>query len=330
MNRYQNASLLGIIARGSSGGQARADGSSLEAGVHLRWQIEPALGFPKGGFDIYRRGENIGHYWQCGSFREVDVVGVAWMPDDLDHPGPAVILTFTGEGRIGPGCTAGMTNAAVFAGAREVRASFGKPVRVVRVIFHSSTPAPPTVDAYAIADGQPVLTARGRASTAGSQLEVTLYADRIDFVVLRGTDMVVCGLCFILLEDGRDLFWPQIPLNGGTPIYLPITHPDWGSPHPHAPDDQAEAEARLPSGLSSDTRAKYADGFRDELHQILYDVVEDGSAAPVPSEAHRRAEHRLARLARHELAAHACARSQPGAGPGSLLARRAAAARPLL
>src|SRR6185295_2571346 len=38
-------------------------------------------------------------------------------------------------------------------------------------------------------------------------------------------------------------------------------------------DDQAEAEARLPSGLSSGTRAKYADGFRDELHQILYDLV---------------------------------------------------------
>ena len=60
MNRYQNASLLGVIARGSSGGQARADGSSLEAGVHLRWQIEPALGFPKGGFDIYRRRRTTG------------------------------------------------------------------------------------------------------------------------------------------------------------------------------------------------------------------------------------------------------------------------------
>jgi hypothetical protein len=273
MNRYQNANLLGMIGRGSSGGQARADGSSLEAGVHLRWQIDPALGFPKGGFDIYRRGENNGHYWRCGAFREADVVGVAWMPDDLKQPGPVVTLTFTGEAHIGPGCTAGMTNAAVFAGERDVRLSFGKPVRVVRVTFHSSTPAAPNVEAYAMADAQPVLTARGRAARAGAQWEITLFADRIDYVVLRGTDMVVCGMCFILLDEGRDLFWPQVPLNGGTPIYLPITHPVWGSPHPHAPNDQAEAEARLPSGLPADKRTKYADGFRNDLHQILYDVV---------------------------------------------------------
>jgi hypothetical protein len=273
MERYQNADLLAMIGAGSPGGRARADGSTLEPGVHLRWQFASELGFPKGGFDLYRRAENLGHYWRCGGFREADVVGIAWVPDDEDHVRPGVALEFRGESSIAAGCKAGFTNAASFPGERQVRITFAAPVRVVRLLFRSAAAPMPVVDAFANSGGTAVRVARQSARQQGTDLRVSLFADCIDFVELRGTDMVLCELCFILLQEGRDLFWPQVPLNGRTPIYLPITHPDWGSPHPHAPDDQAEAESRLPASLPPDKRGRYAAGFGDELHDILYALV---------------------------------------------------------
>ncbi len=58
-----------MIGRGTQGGLRRVDGSDIEPGVHLRWQPAPELGFPSGGFDVYRRAENNGHYWRCGAYR---------------------------------------------------------------------------------------------------------------------------------------------------------------------------------------------------------------------------------------------------------------------
>ena len=262
-----------MVGRGTRGGFRRADGSDIEPGVHLRWQISPELGFPSGGFDVFRRVENYRHYLRCGAFIEADVVGVAWRPYEFDDVRPGVSFTFPGQVSIVPGCTAGATNAASFPGERVVRMDLRQSVRVVRIVFHPDTPARPTAEAYAASPEGPVLLERGRARERGPEYAVTLHGDRIDHVVLRGTDMVVCELCFVLLSDGRDLFWPQIPLNGGTPIYLPITHPVWTSPHSHSPDDLAEARSRLPAGLPADRRRDYLDGFRDELHAILYDLV---------------------------------------------------------
>ena len=273
LERYQNGDLLGVIGRGTTGGLRRVDGSDIEPGVHLRWQTSPELGFPSGGFDVYRRAENNGHYWRCGAFQEADVVGVIWLPYEPGHIRPRVGLKFPGDVQIVPGCSAGATNAASFPGERSVAVSFDEPVRIVRVVFHGDTPANPTAEAYASSGSGPVLVARQRAQRRGTERVVTLFADRIDEVVLRGTDMIVCELCFVLLTEGRDFFWPQIPLNG-RPIYLPITHPVWGSPHPHTPDDEAEARSRLPTALPAGKRRTYLTGFRDELHPILYDLVD--------------------------------------------------------
>ncbi len=274
MDRYQNSDLLGMVGRGTLGGERRADGSDLESGVHLRWQTSPELGFPPGGFDLYRRPENNGHYWSCGVFRQADVVGVAWVPADDDHIRPGVGLTFDGAVHIGPGCDPGASNAAIFPGERVVRLSFEQSVRIVRLRFGAETSSNPMAEAFSASATGLVRVARERAQRRGPERVVTLYADRIDQVVLHGVDLVLCELCFVLLREGRDLFWPQIPLNGGTPIYLPITHPVWGSPHPHSPDDQAEARARLPAGLPPDKRQAYLSGFRDELQPILYDLVD--------------------------------------------------------
>ena len=166
MERYQNGDLLGMIGRGTPGGLRRVDGSSIEPGVHLRWQLDPELGFPAGGFDVYRRNENNGHYWRCGSFIEVDVVGVAWYPHNTDHFRPGLTLTFTGRGHLVPGCTPGATDAASFPGDRVVRLNFGQPVRVVRIVFHPDTPSDPIAEAYCASPDGPVQVARRRSRGA--------------------------------------------------------------------------------------------------------------------------------------------------------------------
>lgn len=273
MNPYQADHLLTMTSRGSTGGEPRVDGSDLEPGIHLRWQMAPELGFPPGGFDLYRRRENNGHYWHCGSFREADVVGVAWVPDDDDPVEPGVAFAFSGEVRIGHGCGGHDRAAARFPGDREVRLSFGATVRIVRITFDADTPANPTGEAIRDTSSGPVTVARESAIKRGKVRVLTVHADGFDHLILRGRNMVLCELCFVLLREGKDMFWPPSPLNGDTPIYLPITHPIWGSPHNHPGDDQAEAESRLPAGLPAERRQTYADGFRDDLHGLLYDLV---------------------------------------------------------
>jgi hypothetical protein len=93
----------------------------------------------------------------------------------------------------------------------------------------------------------------------------------MDALVLNGTDMIICELCIVLLKDGYNDNWGT-PINAPLPIYLPITNPAWYSPHAHSPDDQAEAESRLPVGLPPAQQQKYADGFANDLHGLLYDL----------------------------------------------------------
>jgi hypothetical protein len=262
-----------MVARGTLGGQRRADGSNIESGVHLRWQVAPELGFPPGGFDLYRRVENFGHFLRCGTFREADVVGVRWTPDKDEHVRPGVTLSFAGRSRVVRACGADDAGAASFPGEREVRLDFEEPVRIVRLTFDGRMGDDPIVAAYWNPSTGPVLMEQQQAHQRAEVRTATVFADRIDYLTLRGQDMVICELCFVLLVEGQQFGWPPTPLNGDTPIYLPITHPDWSSPHAHSPDDQAEAEARLPPGLAAPKRQAYAEGFRDELHPILYSLV---------------------------------------------------------
>ena len=104
MKRLQNPEILGMAGRGSRGEQARADGSILEEGVHLRWQMTPELGFPSGGFDVYRRGENYRKFLRCGSFREIDLGGIAWDPYDPEYNDQGVTIVPSGETGIITGC----------------------------------------------------------------------------------------------------------------------------------------------------------------------------------------------------------------------------------
>jgi hypothetical protein len=269
----QNGELLGMAGKGTPGGQLRVDGSEIEAGVHLRWQMAQELGFPPLGFDVYRRDENYRQFLHCGSFREADIVGVAWLPYNQEDYDLGFAITFTGEVRLIHACQQDNSYSAAFPGEQEVRLDFTKPVRYVRITFDERTTPNPVAEAYWHSSAGEVLMERQRAHLQNGSRQITLFADRIDSLLLQGENMVICEVCFVLISDGFLRGWPQVPLNGGAPIYLPITHPDWHSPHPHTPDDQAEAESRLPTALPEPKQDAYAQGFQDELHPILYDLV---------------------------------------------------------
>jgi hypothetical protein len=273
LKRLQNPEILGMAGRGSRGELAQADGSILEEGVHLRWQMAPELGFPSGGFDIYRRGENYGKFLRCGSFREIDLGGIAWVSYDPDYTDEGVAIVASGDTQIIKGCPPNEVPSASFPGEQEIRFDFAEPVRFVGFQFDADTPPKPVAEAYWSSNQGDVLLATRSAYRAGPLRLISLFANHIDYVVLRGEDMILCRLCFVFVSDGVKDGWSKDPLNGKTPIYLPITHPDWNSPHPHAPNDQKEAKVRLPAGLSSSKRDIYREGFREDLHDILYDLV---------------------------------------------------------
>jgi hypothetical protein len=44
-----------LVALGTDGGQPLLDGDQLAAGVHLLWSVRPELGFPVGGYHVWRR-----------------------------------------------------------------------------------------------------------------------------------------------------------------------------------------------------------------------------------------------------------------------------------
>ena len=107
MAPLQNGELLGMAGKGMPGGQLRVDGSEIEAGGHLRWQMAQELGFPPLGFDVYRRDENYRQFLHCGSFREADIVGVAWLLYNQEDYDLGFAITFTGEVRLIHACQHG-------------------------------------------------------------------------------------------------------------------------------------------------------------------------------------------------------------------------------
>ena len=273
MKRLQKPELLGMAGRGSRGEQVRADGSTLEEGVHLRWQMAPELGFPSDGFDVFRRDENYWKYLRCGSFMEGDLDRINWIPYGDDITSKDVTIESSGDNEVITGCPPNEVLSASFPGEQEVRLDFAEPVRFISLQFDTSTPPNPVADAYWKSPEGDVLLATKSAYLLGSRRYISLFGNHTDYVILRGEDMVICRLCIVFVSDGYKDGWSKDPLNGKTPIYLPITHPDWNSPHANAPNDLAEAKARLPAGQPPEMQSAYTKGFRQDLHDILYDLV---------------------------------------------------------
>ena len=257
---------------GTDGGQPLADGSQMEAGIHLRWQMGEDLGFPLFGFDLYRREEDLKPYTRCGRLVPTDRGGIAW--DGLvGSVAPVTVIKDSAEPvQQVRGC--GKESALSLPGRQSLHLGFPEPGRYVRITFDARVKEAPKANAFWRSEsGQVHVGAATAVRKTGRDWVLTLFADQTDTVVLSGTDMIICELCVVLLKDGyNDDNWGT-PINAPLPIYLPITNAKWPSPHAHSPDDQAEAESRLPINLPSAQQQKYAEGFANDLHAILYDLV---------------------------------------------------------
>jgi hypothetical protein len=273
VNKSQNPDLLSMVGLGTRGGKSRADGSALEPGIHLRWQLGEAVGFPPGGFHLYRRKQNLDLFAKCGTLRQRDDGGVVWVCNTPVRTNLVEVIP-SGESEGVRGCGQRTTGSVIFPGHQTVRLVFRGLVRHVRIVFDRHTSPTPTGTAFwSTTDGPVVVDREAAQRQPTGEWILRLFADDIDEVVLDGNGMIICEVCFLLVKDGYNVGWDPMPINPPVPIYLPITHSQWNSPHIHSPDDQAEAEARLPNGLSAEKFTAYANGFADDLHQVIYDLV---------------------------------------------------------
>ncbi|MFN8561628.1 MAG: hypothetical protein U0703_08420 [Anaerolineae bacterium] len=269
MLRWQQPQWLALVALGTDGGQPLADGSTMSTGIHLRWDFESDLGFPAGGFDIFRREHRRGQEW-CAQFFPHDGGGIDLIGSDN---GPKFVIHPSGEAHLQGGCGEQVDRSLKLPGEQTLIIGFDEPMRTVEITIDPASPLPITAEAFWRSNDGNVLVDRAQAREAvGGNLVLRLHADAIDFVTLSGTDMLICQVCVVRASDSLTINWTDIPINHA-PIVLPITHPDWSGVHPHSPDDSAEAAARLPAGLSDEVRARYQSGFDDELHALLYDLV---------------------------------------------------------
>jgi len=266
---WQNPRLLALLALGTNGGQPLADETTLDTGIHLRWHFNPEVGFPPGGFNVYRREHQPGTVY-CADFR-VDEPIILW-----DSEWVSADVSVSGEVERAQTCrTAGQyKNGFRLPGKQTLEFDLNTTANTVTVTFGRATRTTPKGIAYWDSASGEVEVARAEAveDPVTGHYTLTFQADAIDRVIITARNMRACELCVIPVEDDLSKSWGE-PLNTDGPIHLPATHPDWPGVHPHQPDDAAEAEARLPSGLAADQSAEYVAGFSTDVHGMLYDLV---------------------------------------------------------
>ena len=254
---------LSMVGHGTPGGDATQHGAPLEAGVHLRWHLADRLGFPPGGFDVFRRQTLPGDEG-CIGFEEFD--------HHADHVTIfGVTLSSTGPWEAGK-CKGGEVGL-FLPGEQTLTMTYASPVRRVQITLFD-TPRPVTGQAwYRWAEG-PMLVDEAEAVDHPDEpdhLLLSLYADRISAVTVTGTDLLLCLSCDLDHDQQEDTGWTQL---NGERIHLPVTRqPEWPGVHPLAPDDVAEAVSRLPLGLPPDAYDRFKLGFAQELHGLLHDLV---------------------------------------------------------
>lgn len=271
MAGWQRPEWLSMVGLGTNGGQPLLDGSPMQRGVHLRWQSALDLGFPRGGFDVYRRAF-LPRPKYCARFLQPvgggDIV-TQWDNDEYDGN----IAITPGGAATTQGCGVPQPYVALhFQDTQRVRIDLSEPMLHVEITFDEATPLPVVGTAYWHAPSGDVRVDRDVARPATPQTHVLrLWADRIDHVILRGKDMIICRICVIPVEASiRRGGWGQQALNGPTPIHLPVDHPEWTAPYP---DPVAEAASRLSPTLSTPTHNAYLDSYNEDLAEILYDLV---------------------------------------------------------
>lgn len=253
-----------MVALGCEGGPALWDDRAMEDGIHLRWMFRPELGYPLGGFDLYRRSHEPGDPI-CTEFK--GPLGTSYSSPwqlDADHVvasnQPLKIISFlsTAGNIIGLGLNSDSW----------IRIAFSQPVNWLSVGVASN--APITARAYHDA----VSVAQAKSQGTGGKEKLILEADAIEAVELNHAQGVVFSFCEVPVSQMA---------NGGTwklltptSITLPVTHAKYPVQHAHAPDDMAEAQSRVPP----DTWSRYSVMW-NKFHNQLQVLVDDKVSIPM-------------------------------------------------
>jgi hypothetical protein len=213
--------------------------SAVEDGVHLRWQMDLALGFPPYGFDLFRRAHRI--------------------------PSRSPLVAQARPDGVVP---------------------LGKPCRAIRLRLRLSGVGGEAVGRFA---GAP-MTSAPLGGGAGTEVVLEMQADALDEVQLPAGTVVVQAQGTRVSHEAL-VGWGSA-LNGAHRIGLPLTDPAYPVTHAHAPNDWAEAGARLsrrttPSGplaLPADLASRYGGQHFQDLQAVLRHIGANATS-PFPGQA---------------------------------------------
>lgn len=211
----------------------------VEDGVHLRWQMDLALGFPPYGFDVFRRPHQS---------PVLTPIAVQVRPD--------------GSIPLGAAC------------------------RAIRLRLRWPGGAVVALGRFA-GDTMTSVTASGGA---GTEIVLELAADALDEVLVLPGTVVLQAQATRVSHDALIGWGPA--LNGAHRIGLPLTDAAYAVTHAHAPDDWAEAAARLgrcvvpggPVTLPAELAARFGGQNFQDLQGALRHIGANGPS-PFPAAA---------------------------------------------
>jgi len=275
--RVSDGAWHSLVGLGTNGGQPLADGDRLALGVHLLWALWPELGFPAGGYHVWRRAHRDAEWvcldpadglvppasgmtsWEALGYRfGIDPGGAVLDPDSCP-PGGALHL---------PGQR-----------SLEIRAP-----RLLCAVRAVGIGPPPLLELFGRGPDGLRLVARLRATAHPTGWIATAWATGVAACRLSGDDMRICQVCFGLPQVTGG--WRRLHEDA---ILLPVVEPGTANDaaNLHGTDTtRATADKRLAASLGRDTRRRLADAFATEgPGELVEDLLRDGRRAMLPAEA---------------------------------------------
>ncbi len=261
---------LVMFALGCEGGPRLWDNRPMEDGIHLRWGFRQNLGYPLGGFELYRRPHLKGDPICVGFPQER---GTSYpSPWQVDN----IILTSDRSLRIGvfSSPASGTFIGVALDVGTWMRVTFAELARWVRITVAAESPV--VLTAY----HGPIPLGSVEAMGSASPEELVVEADAIDAVELSHAQGVVLDVCHVPVSQGDSVNWERLNTEG--PIGLPVTHPEYPVTH-NAPDDTAEAASRVPP----EAWVRYEYEAWEALHEQLIELVRNVIGKPMTSRRRR-------------------------------------------
>ena len=261
-----------VIALGTDGGDACANGDTLGQGVHLLWTMSPELGFPVDGYHVLRRRHRRPE-WTCTVFDADNVPpagSASWTWQDWRFeadPGPVRFLD-----------EACGTQPGLFLPGPQTLTVVPGPTSVA--IRASGSGVAPVVETLA----PDLVTVAGREQAQAGQggtWSVESWAAEVGAVRFAGEELRVCSLCFGLADETSG--W--MPLTK-TPLLLPVVRGGTANTPLHLqdrPTTVATARARLSPTLPGDVADRLARAFGERPRQAVEQLLRDGRGAQLPS-----------------------------------------------